>query len=191
MATDVQCRLRIGKLASHAAVLKLLSRPAESGGFWTPGTAFEYGILRAFELEIGSTNVVYPFPVVAPNGSADRKPGTIEQVDGVVYLPSLAALIESKDFEAHVDIEPIAKLRMRLECRPAGTLGIIFTRHGLTEPASYLLRHTHPKNILVWQGQEIDVAIRKKKLRAGLMAKYRHAVEYGLPDYNLQRESWA
>ena len=94
-----------------------------------------------------------------------------------------------KDYNNNVDIEPIAKLRFRLELRPPGTIGVIFTRKEVTDPARYLVRNSFPKNILLWQGDEIELALEQKRLTKGLLTKFRHAVEHGLPDFNLKAEA--
>jgi hypothetical protein len=188
MPSETEYERLIKDLNSHAAILELLDRSSIANGAvgWSLGRAFEYGILRAFELE--GAEVRYPFHVVGRGGGMDGRPGIIEQVDGVVYWKNLCVLVESKDYDHNVDIEPIAKLRFRLERRPPGTIGLIFTRREITEPASYLIRNTHPKNILVWQGDEIDLGLRQARMCDGLIRKYYHAVEYGLPDYNLKAE---
>jgi len=188
MPSENEYERLIRELNSHEAIRSLLENVSSGQGVagWDLGKAFEYGILRAFELEMAE--VRYPFHVVGRAGGMDGRPGIIEQVDGVVYWKNLCVLVESKDYDQNVDIEPIAKLRFRLERRPPGTLGLIFTRREITEPASYLIRNTYPKNILIWQGDEIDLALREARMCDGLMRKYRHAVEYGLPDYNLKAE---
>jgi len=42
-----------------------------------------------------------------------------------------------------------------------------------------------PQTILLWNGDEIELALTKKKMRVGLTAKYRKAVEFGIPDFSL------
>ena len=58
---------------------------------WDEGKAFEHLIVRAFELS--GLRVEYPFDV-PPGGRP------IEQIDGMVFLGSIAFLVECKDTEA-------------------------------------------------------------------------------------------
>lgn len=186
MPNNNQHEKAIAKLTSHTEVWNFIQTAADK--VWTPGKRFEYGVLRLFEIE--KAVVRYPFHLSGTAGGLDSKPGIIEQIDGVLYVGALPVLVESKDYKDTIDVAPIAKLRMRLERRPAGTLGLIFSQKGLTEPAAYILRNTVPKNILVWQGDEIEAAVKLKRMCDGLLAKYRYAVERGLPDFNLQTGSW-
>ena len=91
---------------------------------WPAGKAFEYLVLRAFELE--KAVVRYPYDVRLPNVIN-------EQIDGVIYMPGIVAIIESKDRGA-MNIEPVAKLRNQLHRRPAGAIGVFFSRGGFTVP---------------------------------------------------------
>lgn len=54
---------------------------------WEAGKAFEYLVVRMFELD-GAT-VKYPYPV-----------DQMEQIDGVVYLEVSSCIIESKDYRS-------------------------------------------------------------------------------------------
>jgi hypothetical protein len=143
---------------------------------WLPGKALEYLIVRAFELE-GSA-VQYPFRVYAEGRE-------VEQIDGVLYIGSLAFIIETKDRQYAVDIEPIAKLRNQLLRRPPGVMGIIFSRKGFTEPAVKLASYVSPQSILLWSGEEIAYALSKQRMVEALIRKYRYCVEHALPDYNI------
>jgi hypothetical protein len=143
---------------------------------WAPGKAFEYLIVRAFQLE--GAEVIYPFSVKM--GGKE-----IEQIDGVVYTGGLACLIECKDQKAPVNIGPIAKLRNQLLRRPATAIGIIFSRSGFTEHAMTLARFIAPQTILLWEGDEIEYALEHRCLRKGLIAKYRYCIEQSIPFYNI------
>ncbi|MDF5728392.1 MAG: hypothetical protein PUP92_10225 [Rhizonema sp. PD38] len=69
---------------------------------WESGKAFEYFLLRAFELECAS--VTYPYTI--------QMGGTmLEQIDGAIYCDGFACLVECKDQHNNVAIEPVAKLR--------------------------------------------------------------------------------
>ncbi len=137
---------------------------------WEAGRAFEYLVLRAFELE--GAEVRWPYRVEL--GGEE-----IEQIDGVVYSDGLACLIECKDSIEKTKIEPIAKLRNQLLRRPVATIGIVFSRSGFTEPAETLTRFVAPQTILLWHGAEMEFALQRKYMRQGLREKYRHCVENG------------
>lgn len=144
---------------------------------WSKGKMLEHMVLRAFELE--QADVIWPYEVRYENR-------VVEQIDGAVYFEALACLVEAKDYEDDVDIEPIAKLRNQLSRRPASAIGLVFSRSGFTEPAKILTRYVIPQTVLLWEGSEITLAVEQRKMCAGLKLKFRYAVEYGLPDYNLQ-----
>lgn len=110
----------------------------------------------------------------------------LEQIDGAVHLHGLSILIEAKDQQDRVNVEPLAKMRNQLLRRPAGAIGAIFSRSGFTEPARILASFTAPQTILLWEGDEIELMLAKYGLCPGLTAKYRFAVEEGIPDYNLR-----
>lgn len=166
----------------HDALLQLWQqiRQNDQAGF-PPGKAFEYLILRAFELE--EAEIIWPYDVTLLNR------GTIEQIDGVVYAEGLCCLIEAKDYRNEaVNIEPIAKLRNQLLRRPSAAVGVVFSKSGFTEPAQILSTYIAPQTILLWRGEEISLALAKHRMCRGLLKKYRHAIEYGLPDYSLREE---
>ena len=143
---------------------------------WPPGQAFEYLVLRAFEL--GGAEVRWPYRV-------DLEGEQIEQIDGVVYTDGLACLVESKDYTTSINVEPLAKMRNQLLRRPVSTIGSIFSYQGFTEPAVTLARFMAPQTILLWNGTEIEFALHNNYMCLGLVAKYRISVEQGLPNYNI------
>jgi DNA-binding XRE family transcriptional regulator len=143
---------------------------------WAPGKAFEYLVLRAFELE--NAEVEYPFAVQLPNGIN-------EQLDGTIYAKGISAIIECKDSNSSKNFEPIAKLRSQLARRPAATIGMIFSRSGYTQPAMALALFLSPQTILTWECNEIQAALTKQKMIAAMELKYRKAVEMGMPDFNV------
>ncbi len=114
---------------------KIKSEPKTPVPGWPPGRAFDYLVIRAFE--IGGLRVQYPYEVTYP-----QKFGTLEQIDGVVYLGERAFLVESKDLSEAAAIEAFAKLRLRLEGRPPGTMGILLARRILRFPLRSL-RNLH------------------------------------------------
>lgn len=145
---------------------------------WPPGIAFEHIVLRAFEIE--QATVSWPYSVRLGNR-------IIEQIDGAVYWGGLACLVESKDYNIPINIEPIAKLKTQLSRRPAATLGIVFSRHGYTGPAKELTRLLNPLNILLWEYEEFEQCIAASTMCRALSTKYQYAVEFGIPDYDIRQ----
>ncbi|NER21416.1 MAG: restriction endonuclease [Symploca sp. SIO1C2] len=161
--------------------LSQLWKSIESGNTpgWESGKAFEYFILRAFQLE--GAEVTWPYSVRV-NGEE------LEQIDGVVYSDGIACLIECKDTAKSVNIEPIAKLRNQLQRRPATAIGSVFSRSGFTEPAFTLAQFITPQTVLLWSGEEIYYALENKCFRQGLFKKYRFCIERGITYYNIKVE---
>jgi hypothetical protein len=147
---------------------------------WDSGKAFEYLILRAFELE--GAEVRYPYRV--------RFDGReLEQIDGLVYMPRFICMLESKDWQERINYEPIAKLRSQLARRPPGILGVIFSTYGFTPAAIDLARQDMPRNILLWEGSEVTYALHKSTMTNVLARKYQYAVENGIIHYNVTVEA--
>ncbi len=139
---------------------------------WPAGRAFEYLVLRAFELE--DATVRDPFNVNLPTGIG-------EQIDGVIYHPLITARVEPKDR----DTVPLAKPRSQLMRRPDGVVGIVFCRRAFTLPAAALARQYAPQVVLLWAGLEIDLALRRRRIIDALTTKYRAAVELSVFDSSL------
>jgi hypothetical protein len=139
---------------------------------WPPGKAFEYLILRAFELD-GAT-VRWPFEV-------SLHESVVEQVDGAVYAGYLSCLVEAKDSTARVDVAVLAKLRAQLARRPAGVVGAVFSRMGFTRSAFVLAGYFAPQTVLLWSGEEVEECLRQESMTVALLAKYRECVEKGAP----------
>ncbi|WP_349370364.1 restriction endonuclease [Salinarimonas sp.] len=152
---------------------------------WPSGRAFEYLVLRAFELD--GAHVEYPFRV-----TEGRE--TLEEIDGAFYLDGRAHLVESKDRDANVQIAPIAKLRNQLLRRPAGVVGIVFGRNGFSSPARTLASYGAPQAILLWEGEKVKWLLgqcRQGEAEARLFAKalelkYRHYVERAIPTLDVK-----
>jgi hypothetical protein len=91
MAKTTDHIAKIQKLASIPDVMQLWNA-IEAGATpgWPAGKAFEYLVIRSFELE--GAEVRYPYEV--PGDKAN----VIEQIDGTIYSLETAFLIESKDF---------------------------------------------------------------------------------------------
>ena len=149
--------------------------------FWNTGRAFEYLILRAFQIE--GAKVRWPFRVRLGSD-------VIEQIDGVVHFEHFSCVVEAKDKEEPVNADPIAKLYYILARRPAGTIGSVFTRSFFTDPAVVLAVTTAPQRVLLWSGAEIDYALRNEALRDTLSEKYRFIVEEGIALYNVLAEAY-
>ena len=182
---DEKLIAEIQKLTTRAQLLTLLIDPVAQAAFGPPGKAFEYLIIRAFELD--GLLVQYPYEVRSGDLLSDGSKRMYEQVDGVVY-GSVPFLIESKDYAAGVSIEPIAKLRFRLESRPSHAMSIVFARSSLTGAAEFFLRSARPRNVLTWYGSELEYALAStspKPFATSLDRKFRRCVENGVPDYNI------
>ena len=145
---------------------------------WPPGKAFEYLIIRAFQLE--GADVCYPFSVTI--GGEE-----IEQIDGAVYTGGLACLIECKDQQRPVNIEPLTKLRNQPLRRLNTAIGSLFSRSGFTKPAIMSAQFLAPQTILLWDEKDLNYALKHRYLCRGLIAKYRYCVEQGFPDYELTK----
>lgn len=154
---------------------------------WSAGKAFEYLVIRGFELENDRARVRYSYSVSIGELVFSEEKMAAEQIDGAIYLEGLSFLVECKDRSENIDIETIAKLRNQLLRRPAGVIGIVFSRTAFTDAAVRLARFVSPQAILLVTGAEIDAALRGKYLCEGLIAKYRACVEKGMPDYNIER----
>jgi hypothetical protein len=144
---------------------------------WEPGRAFEHLILRAFELD--GAVVRWPYTV-------ELHDQPVEQIDGALYAGSLSCLVEAKDTARPVNFDAVGKLRQQLSRRPAGVVGLLFSRTGFTQPAVTLAHHLAPQNILLWTGDDLTMALERHGILAALEAKYRYLVENGSPRYNLQ-----
>jgi len=167
------------KALDHAGLVVLWSQIiARNTSGWDTGKAFEYLILRAFEIE--GAVVQYPYSVTMQDE-------LVEQIDGAVHADGISALVESKDLDdkRRVNIEPIAKLRNQLLRRPSSTIGMLFSRTGFTEPARVLAQYLLPQTILIWDGPEIKHALDNGKLRRALIVKNRMAIQYGQFDFNI------
>jgi hypothetical protein len=176
MATPKEREAQIKKF--HWAGLQKVLAAIQAGEppGWDKGEAFEYLVLRAFELD--GAQVRYPYEVTLFDERA-------EEIDGAIHLPSLSALVESKDLGGNVPIGPIAKLRNQLLRRPAGTIGVMFSARGFTQPAMLLAHFALPQCILLWTVEELAFALKRKQMGEFLRLKYRVCIEEGIPDYSL------
>lgn len=141
---------------------------------WPPGKALEYLVIRAFQLD--GAAVRFPYSV--------RLAGEeVEQIDGAVHWDAFSCLVETKDFAEPVNVEPIAKLRNQLLRRPGGTIGLVFSRNGFTQPAKTLAQYVAPQTILLWDGIEVDYMLNQERICDFLVCKYRFCIEFAQPYY--------
>jgi hypothetical protein len=143
---------------------------------WESGKAFEYLVLRAFQLD--RADVRWPYSVRL----FDEE---FEQIDGVIHYGGLACVVESKDLgKGSVDVAPIAKIRNQLLRRPGNAIGIVFSRTGFTNPARKQSYFAMPQTILLWEGEELEYALEQESICQALIQKYRFCVEEGFTDYS-------
>ncbi|WP_088254542.1 restriction endonuclease [Fimbriiglobus ruber] len=143
---------------------------------WDSGKAFEYLVLRMFELD--GARVRWPYLVKI--GSE-----ITEEIDGSVKMGSLYSLIESKDERDDIAIVPIAKLRNQLLRRPSGTIGMVFSASGFTPAAILLTQFVANPPILLWTGREIEYALNNRKIVVFCESKYRIFVDTGMPEFDI------
>ena len=163
----------------HGGLLDLWNQiVARATPDWPDGKAFEYLVLRAFELE--QATVQYPYRVVLQGE-------VIEEIDGAIHVNGISAIAESKDWADGrlVNVAPIAKLRNQLLRRPSSAVGVVFSRTGFTDSALVLAEYLFPQTILLWGGQEIKVALTQQKFVQGLMLKHRIAIEQGTVNFKI------
>ncbi len=147
---------------------------------WDSGKAFEFLILRLFEIE--GAIIRYPYSVDLLGQS------NAEQIDGVIHFQdiNLSIVTEFKDYSRNLNIEPIAKLRNQLLRRPSNAIGAIFSTMGFTMPALILTQFIAPQTILLWECDHIEYCIKgKSTFKQGLLKKYRNAIEEGNPNYDI------
>jgi len=141
---------------------------------WGSGRALEYLILRAYQLE--GAQVRWPYDV--------RVGGNIiEQIDGSVHFDAISCLIECKNYAYPINGEAIGKLHYALTRRPPAAIGAVFSRSGFTQPAMALASFSAPQRVLLWDGDEIDYALRSNLMREVLTKKFRFAVDMGISLY--------
>ncbi len=104
MPIDYVKKIKNKNSADLLGMLDLLKANTAIPG-WNLGKAFEYIVIRAFEIE--DARVVWPFSVYLEGNQ-------IEQIDGAVYVDSLYCLFEAMDRDDTEGVEPIAKLRNQL-----------------------------------------------------------------------------
>lgn len=154
-------------------------RAGSAAGF-PSGKAFEFLLVRAFQIDGAEVEWPYDVPTIGPGATASH------QIDGVVHFAGLALLLEAKHWNGNVDFAPIAKLAAHLRRRPANTMGIVFSAQGFTDPARESVLLSGSCQILLWEGDEIEWAMSQSgRFTEGLLTKYRQAVKQALPDFHI------
>jgi hypothetical protein len=177
MATAEEYKQRISTFDKKALIELWQQIKDRNTSDWDAGKAFEYLVIRAFELE--GARVSYPYSVKLDDNAI------IEQIDGAVYFENFYCLIEAKDTDKPMNVEPVAKLRNQLLRRPSSLIGVVFSNSGFTSPAITLARFLSPQTILLWTGEELEYALENSLMKNGLTEKFFHCTENALPDYNL------
>jgi hypothetical protein len=143
---------------------------------WPPGRALEFMLLRAFQLE--RARVVWPYV------------NDTEQLDGAIHTDGLACIVETKDHAESIGFAAVAKLALQLQRRPGAAVGLLFSSSQVSLSVAEAVR-VHPiRNILLWKGSDIDLAL-QHGMRAALRIKWRRAVERGELSYWLRKEDFS
>lgn len=176
MPTETEYKIAI-QACDHAGLLTLWKDiKKKDTPHWDDGKAFEYMILRAFELE--KAEVEYPY-------SVEMQGQTVEQIDGFVHTDNVSIIVECKDHkDRKINIEPFAKLRNQLLRRPSPTIGAIFATTDFSEPAVTLANFMFPQTILLWERAEIEHSLNTQTFRSNLLTKYKYCSKTGLANYN-------
>jgi hypothetical protein len=143
---------------------------------WEPGRAFEYLVLRLFELD--GAIVRWPYEV-------HLQGHVVEQIDGAVKAAGLYGLLECKDQKEPLALAPVTKMRNQLQRRPAASVGMIFSMSGYTQPARVLASYLGIQTILLWFPGELRLAIARERIVPLLEFKYGLCVEEGAPDADI------
>ena len=146
---------------------------------WDAGIAFEYLILRAFEIQ--GAKVAYSYAVEL----LGKK--NVEQIDGLISIESknLHVLAESKEWDASIPFGPMAKMRNQLMRRPSGLIGSVFTTSTFTKEATILAHFFAPHTILLWTADDIEYCFENEYFVGSLLAKYHYALQEGKPNFDL------
>jgi len=148
---------------------------------WEPGMAFEYLVLRAFELD--GAIIRWPYRV-------DLQGEFVEQIDGLVMAAGLHTMVESKDQRDPLAIAPIAKLRSQLMRRPSATIGMVFSTSDYTNPARVLASYLAGQTILLWYAREITLALGGEEIVSLLRAKYLGCIKNAISHTDTTDPEW-
>ena len=153
---------------------------------WDKGKAFEYLIMRCFELEVkelkkdstrADAYVSYPYNVEYPYTGEDCS-AILEQIDGAINVDGYYCLIECKKYDAiPIKVEPLTKMRNILARRHSNVFGMFFSMTDLTTPAKIQVQFMAPQLILLWSKDDIDYCLNHGCFIDCMKWKYRNAVE--------------
>lgn len=182
MLTQTKYRDRILSIKDLDALAQLWQSIKEDEQIedWPAGMAFEYLVLRAFELSGATVNYSFSVDLFDVKG--------VEQIDGFISLPNggLNAIVESKDWVDPIPIGPMAKMRSQLLRRPSALVGAFFTASSFTNEAILLAHFFAPQIILLWTGDDIDYCFENSYFLKAMEAKYQYALREGKPDFALR-----
>lgn len=174
----------IANCESHRELRKQWDNRKDEDGkdVWHKGKLMEIMIVRAFELESSELKPVYvTYPFGVRDITYDNE--ELEQIDGAVHVMDLHALIECKDYKnIKIDIEPLVKLRFRLQVRHSSAFGIFFSCTDLTKPAEYWIKLMAPQLIIFWDEEDLEYCLDHACFVDCLETKYRMAIDKR--DYN-------
>ena len=157
-------------------------KDANGKDIWPKGKLKEHLVLRSFELESlrrRQVHVAYPYSV----RETSLNNVELEQIDGAIHVQNLHALIECKDYsDDKIDIEPLVKLRFRLQVRHSSAFGVFFSCTDLSKPAEYWIKMMAPQLIIFWDKEDLEYCLKKECFVDCLEAKYRMAID--MREYN-------
>ena len=112
------------------------------------------------------------------NRDKDSDNKELEQLDGTVHVMDIHALIECKDYQDNrIEIEPLVKLRFRLQVRPSSVIGIFFSCTEMTKPAEYWIKYMAPQLIIFWDKEDLEYCLENQCFVECLESKYRKAID--------------
>lgn len=179
MTKTEELKKTIKDCSNHYELTKMWNtrRDEDDEDVWPKGKLMEYMIIRAFELESHPDKPVF---VSYPYGVREEDIGNmeLEQIDGAVHVLGLHAIIECKDFKDNsIEIEPLVKLRFRLQARHSTAFGIFFSCTNMTKPAEYWINFMAPQLIIFWDREDIEYCLKNKCFVDCLETKYRVAID--------------
>jgi hypothetical protein len=66
-------------------------------------------------------------------------------------------------------------------------MGMVFTTSQFSIPAKSLTRMMNPLSILLWEYEELRIAVQQQTICRALLTKFMYAVEWGMPDYDIRK----
>lgn len=143
------------------------------------GAVFETWVLEAFRLS--GADVFPPYTSRLKTGLQSK-----EQIDGLVISDWQGLLIESKFWPEHkVDFGPIALMHVRVEQRPASTLGLFFAPFGYSPAALESASELRPLRVLLFDRSDLDWGLNQHNMMNAVREKWRMAVKFGRPNMSV------